>query len=172
MNARRRQILLLSALTLSVLAAVLVSRREDQDDRLSTAITRVSSGPAPTVAHRGEADEAKAILQMAQLRRDAVVVGEQNPFSPKSWYVPPPPPPAPVAEKPGIPPLPFTYVGRVDDADGKWIIYLAKGAQSYVVQAGDTIDNTYRIEKIEEGSLVIRYLPMDSKQTLQIGEAL
>lgn len=172
MNAKLRLILLLSALTLSVMAAFFVSGREDQSVQLSSAITRASSRSAPVVADQDEAAGAKAILQMVQLRRDALTVGELNPFAPKSWYVPPPPQIAPIVEKPSIPPLPFSYVGRVDDADGKWIIYLAKGAQSYVVQSGDTIDNTYRIENIEEGSLVIRYLPMDSKQTLQIGEAL
>ncbi|WP_017454501.1 hypothetical protein [Herbaspirillum rubrisubalbicans] len=172
MSSKRRLILLLSVLALSVLAAFFVSRHDEQDDQLSSAITRSSPASPSAIVHQGNAGEGKTILHIAQIRRDALTVGEQNPFAPKSWYVPPPAAPAPVVEKPAVPPLPFSYVGRVDDADGKWIIYLAKGAQSYVVQSGDTIDNTYRIENIEDGSLVIRYLPMDSKQTLQIGEAL
>jgi hypothetical protein len=100
-------------------------------------------------------------------------------FNQTTWYVappptpeslepppPPPPPPAPVA-----PQLPFTYLGRYGDSDTRTVI-LSKGDKVYTVTAGETIENTYRIEKFSPGVVNLTYLPLNIVQSLRTGEAL
>jgi hypothetical protein len=106
---------------------------------------------------------------MDKLQRPQMEVGDLNPFGAKSWYVPPPPPPPEPLPKPTAPPLPFTYVGKLQEDDGHWVIYLVKGDQSYAVSKGETFDSVYRLEGIENGNLVIQYLPLSIKQILAIG---
>lgn len=101
-----------------------------------------------------------------------------NIFGATSWYVPPPPPPPPVSDPatvsppvPTAPPLPFTYLGRYEDAPTLLAILL-KGERMYVVAEGDVIEDTYRIERLMPGTVELTYLPLDIKQSLSTGEAL
>jgi hypothetical protein len=98
-----------------------------------------------------------------------------NVFSPSSWFVPPPPPPPPKPvkasppPKPTAPPLPFIYFGRYEDSSTK-VIMLAKGEQIYTVSEGDVIDNTYRVEQVRVGVIDLTYLPLNIKQSINIGD--
>ena len=95
-------------------------------------------------------------------------------FKGKSWYVappkakplPPPPPPPPTA-----PPVPYTYMGSYQGKDGRTIIFLTRGDQVYSVTSGDVLEGTYRVGGIESGQLVLIYLPLNIRQTINIGEA-
>jgi hypothetical protein len=100
-------------------------------------------------------------------------------FNQTSWYVapppppkslepppPPPPPPAPVA-----PQLPFTYLGRYGDTNELTVI-LSKGDKVYTVKIGETIENTYRVDKFAPGIVNMTYLPLNIMQTLRTGESL
>lgn len=95
-------------------------------------------------------------------------------FAAKSWYVPPPPPPLPkpVAKAPppppAAPPMPFSFMGRYEEA-GTRIILLVKGDRIYTVSEGDVIDNTYRVERLAGGQLELTYLPLSIKQTISAG---
>jgi hypothetical protein len=99
---------------------------------------------------------------------------EQNPFDAKTWYVPPPPPPSVAAiqpeepPKPTAPPLPFSYVGRMEEGSGRVVVYLAQGGRALTVGAGDNIDGQYRLEGIEDAAIRFTYLPLGIKQTLPI----
>jgi hypothetical protein len=55
--------------------------------------------------------------------------------------------------------------------DGDVIVFLTKQDRTYIVRAGDTLDRTYRVEKIEEDRLVLNYLPLGIRQTLQFAAA-
>ncbi len=37
------------------------------------------------------------------------------------------------------------------------------------VSVGETIDNTYRVESLQGGTLTLVYIPLDIKQTLATG---
>jgi hypothetical protein len=76
--------------------------------------------------------------------------------------VPPPPPTAP--------PLPFTYLGRYDES-AKPVIFLVRGDRVLLVSTGDIIEGTYRVDGIAGTSLGLTYLPLNIKQTLDIGHA-
>jgi hypothetical protein len=141
---------------------------------------------------------ASAQLDMARLRRlqstngqepvrsadaaesDPERIVEANPpgagivdaFATRTWYVPPPPPP-PVAlappPKPVAPPLPFSYMGRYDEPEKPTVIMLVKGDRLYTVAVGDSIDGTYRVERVEDGVVEMTYLPLQEKQQLATG---
>jgi hypothetical protein len=93
-------------------------------------------------------------------------------FSAISWYVPPPPPPprkpAP-PPPPSAPPMPFSYLGRYEDA-GRLTILLVRGDRVYTVSEGEVIENTYRVERLTRSGLEMIYLPLGIKQTLGTGE--
>ena len=73
-------------------------------------------------------------------------------------------PPAPVA-----PPLPFTFVGIVEQGAGKPQAFLSKGDALLIVTAGDQIENnTYRVDSLSPSAVVLTYLPMGQQQTLKV----
>lgn len=75
---------------------------------------------------------------------------------------PPPPPPPPMA-----PPLPFTFFGRLIDGAQRQV-FLNQGERTVIVGAGDAIDGTYRVDRIEENAVHFTYLPLGQQQTLTI----
>lgn len=101
-------------------------------------------------------------------------------FNQTSWYVAPPAPVKVVKQEavvpvsapaPTAPPLPFTYLGRYGETDGRTVV-LAIGEKVYPVKVGDVIDNTYRVEKFSPGMVNLTYLPLNTVQSLRTGEAL
>jgi hypothetical protein len=98
-------------------------------------------------------------------------------FAPHSWYVaPPPPPPAAVSlvpsppPPPTAPPLPFTFMGSYKMADATPVFYLTVGDRVFDVKIGDTLDNTYSVDGVQGGQLLLTYMPLKIQQTLAVGE--
>lgn len=79
---------------------------------------------------------------------------------PQDATVDPPPPTAP--------PLPFTVIGSMNEG-GHPKYFLRYAEQSFVVQVGDTLLEQYRVEAIEGSKLMLRYLPLDQLQSLELG---
>ena len=75
---------------------------------------------------------------------------------------------APVVQVPTAPPLPFQFVGRLDDRSDLQV-FLQSGEKIYVVRKGDVIDETWRIERISKEELSLVYLPLHLAQTLSVG---
>ena len=92
-----------------------------------------------------------------------------DPFQARSWA--PAPEPEPASRRrlppppPQAPPLPFAYIGKLVE-DATTTVFLARQDRNYVVRAGDTIDGTYRVERIADEALVVTYLPLKIQQTL------
>jgi len=76
---------------------------------------------------------------------------------------PPPPPP------PQAPPLPFTFMGKLIDAN-EVTVFLTNGIQNWVVGAGDTIEAAYRVDAIGDRVMTLTYLALGQQQALAIGE--
>lgn len=112
-------------------------------------------------------------LELLARQRDLGTPGESgDAFGAKSWVVappPPPPPPPPVIEPPRAPPLPFRFMGQVDEGNGQRIYFLTRGTEMISASVGENIDNTYLLERAEGGSLRFVYLPLREAQILQIG---
>jgi hypothetical protein len=93
-------------------------------------------------------------------------------FKSHTWYVPPPPPThstreQAIAAPPEPPPLPFTYLGIVED-DGHKVVFLAREQRLYTVSKGEVFDGQYRLEGESKGRIEIVYLPLNVKQILVI----
>lgn len=112
-------------------------------------------------------------LELLARQRDLGTPGESNDaFGAKSWVVAPPPPlppSSPVIEPPRAPPLPFRFLGQVDEGNGQRIFYLTRGTEMISASVGEKIDNTYILERADGGSLRFVYLPLREAQILQIG---
>jgi hypothetical protein len=104
----------------------------------------------------------------------AVAPEVRDVFVATSWFVPPPPPLKAALVKPlpppppSAPPLPFSYLGRYLE-DGKLTLMLVRGDRIYTVSEGEVIDNTYRIGAVSGSLLELTYLPLNIKQTLNVG---
>ncbi len=112
-------------------------------------------------------------LELLARPRDLGTPGESgDAFGAKSWVVappPPPPPPPPVIEPPKAPPLPFRFMGQVDEGNGQRIFFLTRGTEMISASVGENIDSTYLLERADGGSLRFVYLPLREAQILQIG---
>jgi len=96
-------------------------------------------------------------------------------FSPQSWYVAPPPlPPAPVVYQPPpaptAPPLPFAFMGSYRTQEGGAVYYLTAGDRVYDVKVGDTLDNTYSVDGVKSGQLLLTYMPLKIQQSIAVGD--
>ncbi|WP_212624961.1 hypothetical protein [Pseudomonas sp. PP3] len=77
---------------------------------------------------------------------------------------------APVVQAPTAPPMPFQFIGRMDDRTDLQV-FLQNGEKIYVVRKGDVIDETWKIEGISDLELSLVYLPLHLSQTLSVGSA-
>jgi len=110
----------------------------------------------------------QAVLALAE-RLAAPTPDAQRPgaqgFGARSW-TPPPPPETPVAPK--APALPFSFLGKQLQA-GVWQVYLAVGEDLRLARVATVIDGQYRVESIVPPLIVFTYLPLNERQTLDIG---
>jgi len=142
---------------------------------LAVAATReVRAADAPSKNDAAAADlgrRGNSSLRLDLLNRERAITGSGSAFGTKSWVVvPPPPKPAPVVvEPPKAPPLPFRYMGQVDDGRGGRTFFLIRGTNTLSVTVGENIDGTYRLESADNGILQFTYLPLRERQSLQIG---
>lgn len=104
-------------------------------------------------------------------KRSANASRKANPFPAKSWYVPPPPPPPAPPPPPTAPPLPYTYVGKILEPQGKLTIFIARGETMHMVKPGETLDGIYSVDTIDNGRLTLTYLPLNIKQYIPLGES-
>jgi hypothetical protein len=167
---RLRRFLLLSALTLSLGAALWVRSEEDGKPEIVVP-TRQDATSARIGPPSPEDKDGMPALALDRLSNRTTATSDVDPFRVKTWFVAPPAPPPPPPPKPTAPPLPYTYVGKFEDTDagGKLVVYLAKGNDSFAVSPGDTFDDIYRFEKLDKGNLVFEYLPLAIKQRLPVG---
>jgi hypothetical protein len=118
-----------------------------------------SRAPSAQVADDG--------IDLEKLRRGEAGLPQNDPFSRKNFGTTPnvvqqqPKPMAPTA-----PPLPFKFFGRLTE-HGKTEVYVMRGEELLTIAAGQNIGE-YRVEQIEQKSIAFTYLPLKTKQTLDI----
>jgi hypothetical protein len=133
---------------------------------------------APTRAsHPAQAGRKSPVMNASYAPSDRIVkdTAAASLFSPQSWYVaPPPPPPAPVVYQPPpaptAPPLPFVFMGSYRTQGGGAVYYLTAGDRVYDVKVGDTLDNTYSVDGVKSGQLLLTYMPLKIQQSIAVGD--
>lgn len=142
----------LSLTVLSLLASVVAGRER----------------PAPIAAEPAARIDSRVSLDLSKLERapaSAAAGPVADPFAPKS-FAPPQAQQAAAPAKPEAPALPFRYLGKLIE-DGKLSVFLANGAESLSVAAGDRIGD-YRVDKVTESEVQFTYLPLKTKQSLPL----
>lgn len=108
---------------------------------------------------------------------DAVAGEDRNdPFAPRQWEAkaeptPPPPPvvapPPPPPEPTGPPPLPYKFMGSLNDG-GVQTIYLSQGEQTLLAKPGAVLDGTYKVLSIDSQQIEFEYIPTGEHQRLPL----
>jgi len=168
MAPKQRRIVLVALLGATLSATAWVNFAQD-----NASVSEAQPQARHTVNDRSTARKAlpkTESLTLEPLQRPVLEGTKQSLFGSKSWYVPPPPPKALPPPAPTAPPLPFSYMGKMLE-DGRTTVFLTRQNRNFVVTAGDTIESTYRVDDISAHFMTFVYLPLNIKQTLQIGEA-
>lgn len=160
-----------------VLTLVWVRLVEQPGSRAAVANARADPRPPPVNAAPTPGAAAAPVLQLELLASRTRREPDTDPFNARAWEslaadearrnAPPPPPPLP----PQAPPLPFTFMGKLTDAD-QVTVFLTNGNRNWVVRAGDTIDGAYRVDAIADDRITLTYLALQIPQELSIGERI
>ena len=148
---------LVLAVVLGALASVVAGREQP------------SPAPARKSAPRADVRTPPAAdIDIAKLEARADEGAKADAFAPRNFS-----PIVPAAEaqpqapgKPTAPPLPFKYLGRMSDGE-KLEIYLEQGQEFIVTEAGQRIGD-YRVDKVTEDQIVFTYLPLKTRQRLDL----
>jgi hypothetical protein len=140
-------------------------------------IEPVRAGAVPKAREKAHGTDRKARSLMADLRTSDRLIKDTAAaalFAAHSWYVAPPAaPPAPqivqAPPPPSAPPLPFAFMGSYMAQDGNPTFFLTAGDRVYDVKVGDTLDNTYSVDGVKAGQLLLTYMPLKIQQSLIVG---
>ena len=115
---------------------------------------------------RPAAGTASSSATLAALEAARPALPEQSGlFHPHSLQPPPPSPPPASPPKPHAPPLPFRFVGALEEG-GDRAVFLLEGTQVLMVRAGEQLGSQYRVERITPTSVEFTYLPLKERQIL------
>ena len=169
---QRRTVLFLALAGVGAWSVWLASNESSNDDQSSPEQVAepsvrenrpapVASSPAPVLA--------PAKKQEIQPR---LALARANLFPEQTWFIPPPPPPPPpyvAPPPPQAPALPFSYIGRWQDAN-QTTFYLERGTLPVSVRSGQILDGVWRLEPVTGGILNFTYLPLNQTRSLRTGD--
>jgi hypothetical protein len=116
--------------------------------------------------------QAMLLGQLSRMGRSRELMPEpsRDPFAATSFQPPPPPTAAAIViAKPAAPPLPFQYQGLLRQ-NGKLAVFLADDASLLIAREGETLAGQYRVERLTEQEIILQYLPLAERQTLNFGK--
>jgi hypothetical protein len=169
MKAFRQKRVLFPVIVLALIASVVAGRERPSvaaHEPASRIDTRLQA------SQRGGAQELDLDLSRLARREDEAKTDSPpavDPFARRSF--------APAQDAPqaagapasaaAAPPLPFIYLGKAIE-DGKLEVFLSRGDKNYSVHSRQKLDDEYRVDKVTENSVTFTYLPLKTKQTLDI----
>ena len=74
-------------------------------------------------------------------------------------------------EPPAAPPLPFRLLGRYADSGREGVVLQGPEGEVVIAHAGETLAGQYRVVSLSGNLMVLHYLPLDLRQTMDIGVA-
>jgi hypothetical protein len=72
---------------------------------------------------------------------------------------------APPAAAPATPPLPYRWIGRIDDALGAQAL-LAGPTRTVAVRVSDVLEGQWRVDAVHEATVTLSWLPTGEQQVL------
>lgn len=103
-----------------------------------------------------------------KLKREHLDNKSSDVFKVHSWIVVPPvkklPPAAP--PKPEAPPVPFTYVGKLENSPKGTQIFLMENNKLLSVVMGEKINAQWKLDSEDVSSIRLTFIPLDLKQVL------
>ncbi len=140
---------------------------------------RVGNAPSPPGLPRNPVEPTRAAETLRPvLDRSTIAAPRHAAGNPFTLRLAPPPPAAPllmpartpVATVPPAPPAPpFVYQGK-QWADQRWLVFLGRDEQTYIVQEGSTIERNYRVERIAPPTLTLTDLARQQSLSIAIGD--
>ena len=180
---KKRKLLLGGALIVTLIAVVLV----EEEDEERTIDTVESVHPARSSNDRVKAQENNSeFLDVSKLGQRKFNASAGELFMSTTWM----PKQAPISleeqaakaqqiakasaasiSTPKAPPLPFKYTGKAITDNEKWV-FLSQSGENHIAKVGTKIINQYRLDSISEDMIILTYLPLNIKQTLQINNKI
>jgi hypothetical protein len=114
-----------------------------------------------------DAKAADSSLDLSALKRDEAPAPTADPFASRSFAAPAAPQRAAAPARPEAPLLPFRYIGKLVEG-GRTQVLLLRGSEQYAAAPGDKLGSDYRLDKVTGSALTFTYLPLKTKQTLDI----
>jgi hypothetical protein len=159
-----------------------ISPKETSPKQSSPTKNSQEQNPQPaTLGNNGPSQSAikvaeEAISVLPDLTQKHVFVEDkakktQDLFKGHAWYVPPPPPkPVPVKVEPppppAAPPVPFFYMGKLEQAPQATQVFLTANNKVLSVVVGKNVDTLWRLDKEEAHTLTFTYLPLGLTKVL------
>jgi hypothetical protein len=151
--------------------SVVPSVARASDSGSNAAAAEPASAPGGATAAKPAEPAAPALPTRSKIAEST----SKDPFAARGWLPPPPPPPppAPAAPEPPppppmAPPVPFKFIGLIEEKTARPAAFLAKGDALFVVHVGDLVENTYRVESFNAAQVVVTYLPLQQRQTIDV----
>jgi hypothetical protein len=174
---KKRKLLLGVALVVTLIAVVLV---EEEESMIDTVEPIQPARPSVERANIQENNSAYLDVSKLERRKFNPLAGEL--FVSTTWAPRQPqinlqqqaqqaaaiaqqakePPPAPTP-----PPLQFKYIGKAIDGNKTWV-FLTQAGENHITRIGEKIDAQYRLDAINDETVMFTYLPLGAKQTLAI----
>jgi hypothetical protein len=105
-------------------------------------------------------------IDLKRLRRGESSTPLADPFLRKSFEEQGRSSPSRPKAKPAPPPLPFQYFGRLT-ANGKTEVFVLRAEELLAIEPGQRLGE-YRVESVGEKSIAFTYLPLKTRQTLDL----
>lgn len=171
-------------LAVAVSAALLVVLAPPAPD--AAAVVQSVSRPASATPDAARAKAPVAlpdpgrVLPLLPRRADDLTAGGGGAL----WALPPATPalaapprsvaPAPVVvaaapPPPAAPALPFRFIGRYAEGGREGVVLQGAEGDVFIAHAGETLAGNYRVESLSGNLMVLLYLPLDLRQTMDIG---
>ncbi|MCB5183830.1 hypothetical protein LG201_01270 [Methylobacillus gramineus] len=167
-----RQIMIWAGLALSVLATIWTSMAEDESTAQVSATTRPTpASPQFRQTTQPPKDADAMVLDMQKLKREPMTDLTHNLFSANTEKTQQAleTQQAIAQQAVEIPPLPFTYAGKLED-NGQFTVFLSMGDKNYSVKTGDVVGE-WKVRSIAPPKMILSYLPLRAEVPLMIGDS-
>ena len=173
MKLAPRQWLLLIALAVTLGATLWSTRNSDEADTVQLAPRAPSTSihqPRPRTSAADVKAANTASLDLERLKRTPWQDSDHNLFSGAQTLAQTPAETQVTAQQAlEIPPLPFTYAGKLED-HGQYTVFLSIGDKNISVKTGDVVGD-WKVKEITPTRMILSYQPLRADVPLMIGES-